>query len=164
MPGYLAIVAGKDEFLVDRDARAFYDQARAAAGAEADAEIMAGTILRVDDATSIEARFVETVNTRSMFGGKRVLWLRNFNWVADTVQSRSEEVKASLARLLEAVTEAEPDVAIVISATPYDGRRKDLANLKSVAQEFVLHSPRPSRPSVAMTRRRRCRSAWPPST
>ena len=141
MPGYLAIVAGKDEFLVDRDARAFYDQARAAAGAEADAEIMAGTILRVDDATSIEARFVETVNTRSMFGGKRVLWLRNFNWVADTVQSRSEEVKASLARLLEAVTEAEPDVAIVISATPYDGRRKDLTNLKSVAQEFVLHSP-----------------------
>ena len=31
MPGYLAIIAGKDEFLVDRDARACYDKARAAA-------------------------------------------------------------------------------------------------------------------------------------
>lgn len=141
MPGYLAIVVGKDEFLVDRDARAFYDKVRAAAGAEADAEIVSGVLMRVGDAVPLETSFVETVNTRSMFGGKRVLWLRNFNWVSDSVQARSEEVKESLARLLKAVVEAESDVSIVISATPYDGRRKDLANLKSVAQEFVVHSP-----------------------
>lgn len=141
MPGYLAIVAGKDEFLVDRDARAFYDKARADAGPEADAEIVSGVILRVGDAAPLEASFVETVNTRSMFGGRRVLWLRNFNWVADSVQARSDEVKESLGRLLKAVVEAGADVSIVISATPYDGRRKDLSALKTVAHEFVLHSP-----------------------
>ena len=75
-------------------------KARAAAGAEADAEVVSGVIMRVGDAVPIETSFVETVNTRSMFGGKRVLWLRNFNWVSDSVQARSEEVKESLARLL----------------------------------------------------------------
>ncbi|MFM2212130.1 MAG: hypothetical protein RL639_1324, partial [Verrucomicrobiota bacterium] len=30
MPGYLAIIAGKDEYLVDQDGRACYDKARKA--------------------------------------------------------------------------------------------------------------------------------------
>ena len=35
MPGYLAIIAGKDEFLVDQDGRACFEKAKKAAGADA---------------------------------------------------------------------------------------------------------------------------------
>ncbi len=53
MPVSLAIVAGKDEYLVERDARALYNQAVQKAGPEADKEIISGLINRVDDAQGI---------------------------------------------------------------------------------------------------------------
>ena len=140
MPGYLAIIAGKDEYLVDQDGRACFEKAKKAAGPDAEAEVISGQILRVDDALTLELQFSESVKTLSMFGGKRVIWLRNLNLVADTVQAKSDEVKKNLAHILEVATGADPSVAIIISATPYDGRRKDLSALKSVATEFILHS------------------------
>jgi len=140
VPGYLAIIAGKDEYLVDQDGRACFEKAKKAAGPDAEAEVISGQILRVDDALTLELQFSESVKTLSMFGGKRVIWLRNLNLVADTVQAKSDEVKKNLAHILEVATGADPSVAIIISATPYDGRRKDLSALKSVATEFILHS------------------------
>ncbi len=140
MPAYLAIVAGKDEFLVDRDARAFFEAAKKKAGQGADAEIVDGALIRVEDARGIETRFIESLRTMSMFGGARVLWLRNLNWVTDSQQGKSEEVKERLTAMLAAVPSAPDDVHLVISATPYDGRRKDLVALKDAADEFVVHS------------------------
>ena len=140
MPGYLAIIAGKDEYLVDQDGRACFEKAKKAAGADADAEVISGQILRVDDALTLELQFAESVKTLSMFGGKRVIWLRNFNLVSDSVQAKSEEVKKSLANMLKVATESDPAVSIIISATPYDGRRKDLVNLKADATDFILHA------------------------
>ena len=140
MPGYLAIIAGKDEYLVDQDGRACFEKAKKAAGADAEAEVISGQILRVDDALTLELQFAESVKTLSMFGGKRVIWLRNFNLVSDSVAAKSEQTKESLANMLKVATEADPAVSIIISATPYDGRRKDLANLKSAATDFILHA------------------------
>jgi DNA polymerase-3 subunit delta len=140
VPGYLAIIAGKDEYLVDQDGRACFEKAKKAAGADAEAEVISGQILRVDDALTLELQFAESVKTLSMFGGKRVIWLRNFNLVSDSVQAKSEEVKKSLANMLKVATESDPAVSIIISATPYDGRRKDLVNLKADATDFILHA------------------------
>lgn len=140
VPGYLAIIAGKDEFLVDQDGRACFEKARKSAGADAEAEVISGQIIKVDDARPLELQFVESVKTLAMFGSKRVIWLRNLNLVGDSVQARSDEAKESLANMLKAVVEADPAVSVVISATPYDGRRKDLANLKSAANDFILHA------------------------
>jgi DNA polymerase-3 subunit delta len=140
VPGYLAIIAGKDEFLVDQDGRACFEKAKKAAGADAEAEVISGQIIRVDDARTLETQFVDSVKTLSMFGSKRVIWLRNFNLVSDSVQARSEDVKESLKNMLNAAVEADPAVSIIISATPYDGRRKDLSSLKSAATDFILHA------------------------
>ena len=140
MPGYLAIIAGKDEYLVDQDGRACFEKAKKAAGADAEAEVISGQIIRVEDARPLEVQFTESVKTLSMFGGKRVIWLRNFNLVSDSVQAKSEDVKDSLANMLKVASEADATVSIVISATPYDGRRKDLVNLKAEATDFILHA------------------------
>lgn len=141
MPGFLAIVAGKDEYVVDRDARAFFEQAKKAAGAEAEVEIISGAMIRVEDARAVERQFVDSVKTMSMFGARRVLWLRNLNWVSDSVQAKSELTKESLLQVLKAAEEAAEDVSIIISATPYDGRRGELKAMKDVADEFVVHAP-----------------------
>jgi DNA polymerase-3 subunit delta len=140
VPGYLAIIAGKDEFLVDQDGRACFEKAKKAAGADAEAEIINGQIIRVDDARVLEVQFTESVKTLSMFGSKRVIWLRNFNLVSDSVAAKSDLTKESLENILEVVVESDPAVSIIISATPYDGRRKDLSSLKSEATDFILHT------------------------
>ena len=140
MPGYLAIIAGKDEFLVDQDGRACFEKAKKAAGADAEAEVINGQIIRVDDARVLEVQFTESVKTLSMFGSKRVIWLRNFNLVSDSVAAKSDLTKESLENMLKVVVESDPAVSIIISATPYDGRRKDLSSLKSEATDFILHA------------------------
>lgn len=140
MPGFLAIVAGKDEYIVDRDARAFFERAKAAAGADAETEIISGAMIRVEDARNVERQFVDSVKTLSMFGSRRVLWLRNLNWLGESVQAKSEDTKESLAEVLKAASEASEEVSVIISATPYDGRRGELKALKDVAQEFVIHA------------------------
>jgi DNA polymerase-3 subunit delta len=140
MPAFFAIVAGKDEYLVERDARALYDQAVKQAGADADKEIISGLIARVDDARPIEIQFLESINTLSMFGGAKVVWLRNLNWIADSVPARSEDVKESTAKVLAGAAACVGPVSVIISCTPYDGRRKDLAAYKSQAQEFIIHA------------------------
>jgi DNA polymerase-3 subunit delta len=140
VPGYLAIIAGKDEFLVDQDGRACFEKAKKAAGADAEAEVINGQIIRVEDALPLELQFADSVKTLAMFGSKRVIWLRNFNLVADSVQAKSDDVKKGLANMLKVAVEADPAVSIIISATPYDGRRKDLSSLKSAATDFILHA------------------------
>ena len=141
MPTFFAIVAGKDEYLVERDARAFYEKAVKKAGVDVDKEIISGMMIRVEDAPAIEYQFIESVQTVSMFGGTKVIWLRNWNWITDSKQGKSEDVKASSARILKAAAESAEQVTVIISATPYDGRRKDLVNFKSTAHEFIIHSP-----------------------
>ena len=139
MTAFFAIVAGKDEYLVDRDARAFYDQAVQKAGADVDKEVISGLISRVSEAREIDVQFLESINTVSMFGNAKVVWLRNLNWIADNVPARSDDVKESLAKVLEGVASCEVPVSVILSFTPYDGRRKDLAPYKDEADEFVVH-------------------------
>jgi DNA polymerase III subunit delta len=146
VPAFFAIVAGKDEYLVNRDAQAFYTREVKSAGADGDAETLSGIISRVDEAMVIEQQFIEAVRTISMFGGKKIVWLRNLNWLMDSPQGRSDEVKASLSRLLKAAAESGDQVSIIISATPYDGRRKELVEYKSSANEFILHNPAAKKP------------------
>ena len=140
MPAYLAIVAGKDEYLVDRDALALFEAAKKKVGPEAEAEVIDGAMIRVEDARGIALRFIESLRTVSMFGTARVLWLRNLNWLVETPQGKSEESKAQLKAMVEALPGSPDDVHVIISATPYDGRRKELSSLKDSADEFVVHA------------------------
>jgi DNA polymerase III delta subunit len=141
VPSYFAIIAGKDEYLVDQEAQECFAYAKKQAGAEAEIEKISGLLTRVDDARAIEVQFVDSLKTMGMFGGQKVIWLQNFNWVTDSVQAKSEAVKESLALILKAALEASEGVYIIISATPYDGRRKDLSALKDEVDKFVVHSP-----------------------
>lgn len=146
MPDFLAVISGKDEFLVEEDALKFYREAIKKAGSDVDTQIISAQITRVEDAPQIEREFAEAIATLSMFGGKKVVWLRNLNWMATSKQAESAEVKESLTHMLELVAKSNEMVSIIISAAPVDGRRKDLQVLKSVANEFIVHtftSPKP---------------------
>ena len=140
MPDFLAVISGKDEFLVEEDAVKFYREAIKKAGSDVDTQIISAQITRVEDALQIQREFSEAIATLSMFGGKKVVWLRNLNWLSGAKQSESADVKESLAHMLDLVAKSNDKVSIIISASPLDGRRKDLQVLKPIAQQFIVHT------------------------
>jgi len=120
-----AFLCGPDDFIVNRLGQERF----AALAAEANAddfsrEIISGFAANVDEVGAAVNRFRDAVQTVPMFGGKRVVWFKDVNFLADTVTGRAEgtlEQVAALQELLEKVNADE--VAIVITAAPIDRRR-----------------------------------------
>jgi len=68
--------------------------------------------------------FRDAVQTVSMFGGKRVVWLKDVNFLADTVTGRAEstlKLVEDLQQILERVSPEE--TTVLITAAPLDRRR-----------------------------------------
>ena len=120
-----SFLCGPDDFIVNRLGQERF----AALAAEANAddfsrEIISGFAANVDEVGAAVNRFRDAVQTVPMFGGKRVVWFKDVNFLADTVTGRAEgtlEQVAALQELLEKVNADE--VAIVITAAPIDRRR-----------------------------------------
>src|SRR5690606_26918623 len=66
----------------------------------------------------------ESVQTVSMFGGKRVVWFKDVNFLADSVTGRAESTLKLVEDLKELLEKVDPEqVAVVITAAPIDRRR-----------------------------------------
>jgi DNA polymerase-3 subunit delta len=87
-------------------------------------EIVNGFAANVDDVEKAVNRFTEAVQTIPMFGGRRVVWLKDVNFLADTVTGKSETTLnrvADLQRVLQSVNPEE--TAVLVTAAPIDRRR-----------------------------------------
>lgn len=132
-------VCGPDDFLVNRVGKERFEAL--AAEAQADdfsREIVNGFAGNVDEVETAVNRFREAVQTMPMFGGKRVVWLKDVSFLADSVTGRAEgtlqQVEA-LQELLEKVNPAE--VSVVITAAPVD-RRRSFAKWCEANADFTL--------------------------
>lgn len=139
MPANLTIVAGKDEHLVDREARRRFDAACAAAGEGADAEVVEASLRVVGDAPLIETRVREALGTMGLFGGARVVWVRSLNWLElPKTQAASESVAEILEKHLVPLLAGPPsDIRLVVSLVPPGRTRREHKALKAAAGEFV---------------------------
>jgi DNA polymerase-3 subunit delta len=79
---------------------------------------------------------VEELLTMPFFGGGKLVWLKQANFLADNVMGRSETVLSALESLSDLLAKGlPPDVTFVLSATEVDKRRsfpKTLAKLGTV--------------------------------
>lgn len=82
---HFILVVGDDDFLVDREARARFEKLSADAADEMSREIIDGTATKVAEVESVMSAFLAATRTVSLFGGKKYVWLRNLNWLADGV-------------------------------------------------------------------------------
>lgn len=98
--GYV-LFTGDDDFLVNREARARWERESADALDDMSKDIVEGTALVVDDIAEIVDKFIESVRTLPLFGGKKYVWLRNVNWLSDGRLVDSEKTVAAVKRLAE---------------------------------------------------------------
>jgi len=124
-PKAFTFVCGPDDFLVSRIGQGIFTTRAAEAGADDfSREVISGFANNVDEVGAAVARFRDAVQTIPMFGGKRVVWFKDVNFLADTVTGRAEGTLEQVEALQELLAKVNPeDVTIVITAAPLDRRR-----------------------------------------
>jgi DNA polymerase III subunit delta len=117
-------ICGADDFLVGRMGKDRFEALAAEVTDEFSREIINGFAANVGEVESAINRFRDAVQTVSMFGGKRVVWLKDVNFLADTVTGRAESTLERVGDLQGILENVNPDeTAVLITAAPIDRRR-----------------------------------------
>lgn len=98
-------------------------------------ETIDGTADNSDAAFEICSTAVQALQTVPMFGGDKVVWLRNVNFLADSVTGRAQRTEEGVERLRACLEEGLPEgVKLIISALGVDKRRAFWKFLQKEAQ------------------------------
>jgi len=117
-------ICGADDFLVGRVGRERHDKLVAEIPDEFSREVISGFANNVGEVEAAVNRFRDSVQTVSMFGGRRLVWLKDVNFLADTVTGRAESTLAAVADLQAILAAVNPEeVAVLVTAAPVDRRR-----------------------------------------
>jgi DNA polymerase-3 subunit delta len=118
------VVAGSDEAEVKRRAAELAAQMAGPDAGEFGRDVIDGMADNADQAAGRIHETRQTLLTLPFFGGEKLVWLKNANFLADTVLGRSAAVADALERLLETLMEGLPDgVKFLLSAIDADKRR-----------------------------------------
>src|SRR5689334_11477046 len=117
-------ICGSDDYLVGRLGKERFEKLAAEVPDEFSREVINGFAANVGEVETAVNRFRESVQTVSMFGGKRVVWLKDVNFLADTVTGRAESTLKLVEDLQQILEGVNPDeTAVLVTAAPIDRRR-----------------------------------------
>lgn len=144
----VSVICGDDDFIVSREAERVFATLSEGITDDYAKERIDATAANMDGVRSALDEFKASVRTLSMFGDKKVVWLKQVNFLADSVTGRAEGTKTLVAELLAELETIDPQsVSVLISASPIDRRRKeykwlqkhtDLTDYKGGADEASL--------------------------
>ena len=131
----VALIFGEDDFAVKQRARQVYQQWADELGGM-DHEIIDAAVTNSEQALRALAKLREALQTLPFFGGGKVVWLQNVNFLADDRTSSSSAVTETLAEIAQELKDfAWQNVRLLISAAKVDKRKlffKTLDKLGSV--------------------------------
>jgi DNA polymerase-3 subunit delta len=117
-------ICGQDDYLVGRMGAERFAALTADLTDEFARETVNGFTANMGEVESALNRFRESVQTVAMFGGKRVVWLKDVNFLADSVTGRAEGTLKLIEDLQELLKGVNPEeTSILITASPVDRRR-----------------------------------------
>ena len=98
-------------------------------------ETIEGNAPNVDEVNNVVTRFLQALLTYSMFGGDKVVWLRNATFFGNDRTSEAESTLRMVDSIRDQLEKGMPDgVSLIISATKIDKRRSFWKFLESNAQ------------------------------
>jgi DNA polymerase-3 subunit delta len=117
-------VVGSDESVVKRTAAELAAKLTPADAGEFGLEVIDGAADNTEQAAARIRSTIEALRTLPFFGGGKLVWLKNANFLGDDQKARSEAVQSALEELSETVdADFGSDVTFLISATEVDKRR-----------------------------------------
>ena len=122
--GNFFAVVGSDEGMVREKALELYNRLTGGVDDGFTHETIDGIADNSDSAFEICSSTVEALQTLPMFGGDKVVWLRNANFLGDNVTGRSQRTEAGVERLRVALEAGVPNgVKFLLTAQGVDKRR-----------------------------------------
>ncbi len=119
-------IAGDDDYIVGRAAGDAWAKLSSGVTDELSREVLDGFAAKTDDVRAVVDLFRSAVQTLSLFGSDKVVWLRGVNFLSDTVVGRSEGTKACVEDLQAILGGVDPaSTKVLISASPVDRRRRE---------------------------------------
>ncbi len=123
-PKPFTFICGADDFLVGRLGKERWAALAAEVPDEFSREVISGFAGNVGEVSEAINRFRDSVQTVSMFGGRRAVWLKDVNFLADSVTGRAESTLKLVEDLQELLGSLNPaEVAVLVTASPVDRRR-----------------------------------------
>src|SRR2546423_3568600 len=117
-------VVGSDDVEIKRTAAELAEKLKPAAAGDFGLELIDGAADNADQAATRIRSTIEALQTLPFFGGEKVVWLKNANFLGDDQKARSAAVQAALEELAETInTGLGPEVIFLISAIDVDKRR-----------------------------------------
>src|SRR5437762_14209672 len=117
-------VVGSDEAEVKRVAAELAPTLTSPEAGEFGSEIIDGCAANTDQAASRIRSTIEALQTIPFFGGQKLVWLKNANFLGDDQKSRSAAVQSALEELSELIDgNLGSKVTFLISAAEVDKRR-----------------------------------------
>jgi DNA polymerase-3 subunit delta len=117
------LVFGEDEFAVKQRARQVYQQWTEELGGM-DHEIIDAAVGNSSEALKALAKLREALQTLPFFGGGKVIWFQNCNFLADDRTSSSAAVTETLAEIAQELKDFSwQSVRLIISAAKVDKRK-----------------------------------------
>ena len=119
----LALICGDDELAVKQRAKQLFTEWSADLGGM-DHEMIDASVGNSGDALAVVGRLREALQTLPFFGGGKVVWLRDCNFLGEERTASSQAVTAALAELAEELKSfAWQNVRLLISAGKVDKRK-----------------------------------------
>jgi DNA polymerase-3 subunit delta len=122
--GNFFAVIGSDEGMVREKALELYNRLTGGADDGFTHETIDGIADNSDSAFEICSSTIQALQTLPMFGGDKVVWLRNANFLSDNVTGRSQRTEAGVESLRAALENGLPaGVKFLLTAQAVDKRR-----------------------------------------
>jgi len=135
MTGNVYLFFGNDEYLAGLNARKQVDQLCPEAEQVLSLETIDGSVDKIDDAVAAIDQCVAAFRTLGLFGGKKVVWLRDASFLKNAVIMKNEQVKHLLSELAADLKAGlAEDQFLVITAPGIDKRSAFFKALKDVAE------------------------------
>jgi len=132
-------VLGSDEAEVKRVAAELASNLTPPGAGDFGLEVIDGAADNVDQAEARVRSAIEALQTLPFFGGTKVVWLKNINFLGDDQKARSAAVQSVLEELSELVDGGfGPGITLLISATDLDKRRSFYKTLLRRAEVQVF--------------------------
>ncbi len=117
-------VLGTDEGRVAEEALRLFNELKPAGGDEFTNDLVEGSASNAEEAYQICAKGIEALQTLGFFGGAKVVWLKNANFLADDRTGGAERSKEGVEAMLDVLKAGlGEDVTFLVSASGIDKRR-----------------------------------------